>query len=98
MSETVPAGVGRRTVVPSTASQGAEGQIEVDVLPADPIPRVRLDHDVEIKIAVASALDPLAAFAGNAQLLAVANALGDAHVDAPRYAAQATLRVGLEYA
>jgi len=53
-------------VRPKHRFPGRERQIDINVAAADAVQRVRLDDDVEVKIAVAAALDTLAAFAGNA--------------------------------
>src|SRR3989442_10554563 len=77
---------------------GRERQIDIDVPAADAVQRVRLDCDVEVKIAVASALHSLAPFARNAQLLAVGNAFRNAHLDTMGYAACVALVVEFEHA
>src|ERR1700746_3286175 len=63
---------------------GRERKVDVQVLSRSAIQRMGLALDVEVEIAVASSVDALAALPRNAQLLAVDDALRDAHLDAPR--------------
>ena len=52
-----------------------------------------MERDVEIQVAVASAVQPLAALPGKAQALTVGRSLGDAHLERARYAPDAPLVV-----
>src|SRR5215831_3009249 len=59
---------------------------------------MRLDLDVEIKIAIASAVDALRALAGHAQLLPVGDASGDADLHLLRDAMRYPVLVVLDHA
>ncbi len=67
--------------------------MQVETLGA--VQRMGLHLDVEIKVAVAPAVDALAALAGHPQLLAVGHALRHPDADLARNAAQEAVRVGL---
>src|SRR5438128_2341610 len=72
---------GRRGQLHARAEHGFPGrerQIEVEVVPADAVEWMRMQGNVEIEIAVASAVHALASLAWHAQPLAVGSALGDA--------------------
>ena len=97
LRETVPPGVGRFDRRSEHRFPRRQWKVEVQVLAGDAIQRMRLDLDVEVEIAVASAVRALAAFARHTQLLAVGDALRDAHLDAPRNAMRHALLVVFEH-
>ena len=58
-----------------------ERQIDIQIVPCHTEQRMRLEHDVEIQIAIAAAIESLATLAGDAQPLAIGRALGNARFE-----------------
>src|SRR5581483_6729902 len=89
---------GRRGHLDVAAERGfprRERQVDVEILAVDTEDRMRRHLDVEIEIAVAPAVDALAALACDAQLGAVGDAFRDAHLEVMRHPAHHTLFVDL---
>src|SRR5438552_10262038 len=72
-----------------------ERKIEEEIVAAHAKEPMRMQCDIEIQVAVASAVQPLASLAGQAQALAVGGALGNARFEGPPHAARETALVVL---
>src|SRR5438309_1546414 len=72
-----------------------ERKIEEEIVAAHAKEPMRMQRDIEIQVAVASAVQPLASLAGQAQALAVGGALGNARLEGAPHAARETAVVVL---
>src|SRR5439155_17796541 len=61
-----------------------EREVEIDIVPAHPEQGMGVQRDIEIEVAVAATVDPLASLAGKAQALTVGGAAGNAHLELAR--------------
>src|SRR6266851_8928 len=75
-----------------------EGQIEIKVIAARAIQRMRAQRDIQVKVAAGPAVDPLAAFAPQAQPLSVRGAPGNARRERVRHPTQQSAFVELGHA